>query len=182
MRMVGCFLVLGLIAALCGELYLFLVLWHRTEEPFGLLLLMAVICVVGVKLTAYHASKLPVALMSGDLGRRMVAVIGGVLLVIPGFGTDVLGLLCQIPLVQRWFAGGAGKLGSALMNQAMQRMGGAGKAGFPGAPGGGFPMFPGMQAKGGFTPLKPDEAARFGLPPLPPKGKKPRDYDTTSEP
>ncbi|HYE04993.1 MAG TPA: FxsA family protein [Planctomycetota bacterium] len=180
MRMVGCLFVLVLIAVMCGELYLLLDLIQRTGEPFGLLLLMAVICVVGVKLTAFHAAKLPMAMMSGDLGRRMVAVIGGVLLVIPGFGTDVLGLLCQIPLVQRWFAGTGSRLGGALMRQAMERMGG-GK--FPGGgPGGGMPMFPGMQAKGGFTPLKPDEAAKFGLPPLPPKGKKPRDYDTTSEP
>ncbi len=181
MRMVGCLFVLVLIAVMCGELYLLLDLIHRTGEPFGLLLLMAIICAVGVKLTAFHASKLPLAMMSGDIGRRMVAVIGGVLLVIPGFGTDVLGLLCQIPLIQRWFAGGAGKLGGALMRQAMQRMGG-GAGGMPGGPGGGFPMFPGMQPKGGFKPLKPDEAARFGLPPLPPKGKKPRDYDTTAEP
>src|SRR3954468_11335738 len=139
MRWGGCLVVLLVIAGITGEVYLALWIARRFEEPFGVILGVIATTVIGFKVAKHHVAQLPMDMLSGNLGRRMVAVVGGALLFFPGFASDVLGLILLVPLVQRPLAGVAAKLAQALMRQAMKQMGGqGGQGGFPTMPGG-FP-------------------------------------------
>lgn len=154
MRGLGCLGVLLFLGLLTVEFYgLLLVIGWLKNDIFAALLIMAGMTIVGVKLAQFHARRLPQALLSGQGGGRLIALIGALLIAVPGFLTDVIGLILQVPLVQRMFS----KVGMALAASLVKRaMGGGLGKGFPGGfPGGGFPggAFPG----GPFPGMKPDE-------------------------
>ncbi len=157
MRGLGCLGVLLFLGLLTVEFFgLLLVIDWLKNDIFAALLIMAGMTIVGVKLAQFHARRLPQALLSGQGGGRLIALIGALLIVVPGFFTDVIGLILQIPLVQRMFS----KLGMALAASLVKRaMGGGFGKGFPGAgfPGGGFPGGP-------FPGMKPDERITNGKP------------------
>ncbi len=171
MRKLGCLGVLLAIGVLAGELWVFLEIGRRVDDYVLIGILAFAMSYAGVRLTIFHATRLPLEMMTGNIGGRFVALIGGVLLAFPGLCTGVIGLLLQIPLVQRLFARPAGTIATGLVSHALRNaMGGTNK--FAG-------MFPGMRMKD----AKPDDRARFDVPPgLPPKGKPPKTYDTTAEP
>jgi UPF0716 protein FxsA len=161
MRRFGCLGILLFLGLLTVEFYgLLVVIGWLKNDIFAALLIMAGMTVVGVKLAQFHAKRLPQALLSGQGGGRLIALIGALLIVVPGFITDVIGLILQVPLVQRMFS----KLGMALAASLVKRaMGGGLGKGFPGAfPGGGFPggAFPG----GPFPGMKPDDRITTGKP------------------
>lgn len=176
-RSIGCLLLFAVVAWLGLEVWTWLAIsrWlnHTYESSIGsggyLLTLgwIVVSLVVGIKLARWHLSRVMVGLMNGTAGRHILGVIGAVLLALPGFLSDIPGILLLLPPVQALL----GKLGAALMASVVKRsMGKMFGGGFPGggAAGGGFPgMFPGMK------PMTPDDRARFNKP-----GKT---YDTTVE-
>lgn len=171
MRRLGCLGILLFIALMCVEFYALLVVMGWMKDILGPLLIMAVVTVVGVKLAQFHAKRLPVALMSGPVqgGSRLIGLVGAILIIVPGFITDIIGLILQIPVVQRMFSRVGTVLAASLVKRAMG--GGFGK-GFPGGfpaggfPGGGFPGgFPGGAFPGGpFPGMKPDERISNGKP------------------
>ncbi|HEX3133051.1 MAG TPA: FxsA family protein [Planctomycetota bacterium] len=164
MRSLGCLGLLLFIALLCVEFYVLLVVMGWMKDVLGPLLIMAAMTVVGVKLAQFHAKRLPLALMSGQGGGRLIGLIGAVLIIVPGFITDILGLLLQLPLVQKLFSKVGMVLAASLVKRAMG--GGFGK-GFSGAfPGGGFPGagFPGGFPDGPIPGMKPDERITNGKP------------------
>lgn len=168
MRRFGCLGILLFIALLTLEFYGVLVVigWLK-NDVFATIMILAVMTVVGIKLAQFHARRLPQALLSGQGGGRLIALIGALLIVVPGFISDVIGLILQIPLVQRLFSKVGMVLAASLVKRAMG--GGLGK-GFPGGfPGAGFPGgFPG----GPFPGMKPDERITNGKP-----GGQPKTYD-----
>jgi UPF0716 protein FxsA len=170
MRSLGCLGVLLVIGLLAVELYALLVIIHAVGDVLGPVLGVVALSVLGFKVLGHHAKKLPEAFMTGKPGGRLVGVFGGILLVLPGYITGVLGLLLQIPLLQRLFS----RFGQSAAAAIAKRTLGArfpGMGGFPGMPPGGFPgMPPGL---GGFPGMKPDDRRGFG-----PSGKT---YDTTAE-
>ncbi len=158
-------LLLGIAAVLALELWVLLEVMHLVKDVLGPLLALVVLSVVGFKVVGMHVRRLPAAFISGTIGSRLVGLVGGVLLAVPGFLTAALGAVLQIPLLQRWFGRFGAALAGALSRYAMGKGMGplAGMGGFPGAAPGGFP---------GMIPrLKPDEQLRTG----------PRTYDTTAE-
>lgn len=167
MRRFGCLGILLFIALLTLEFYGVLVVigWLK-NDIFATIMILAVMTVAGVKLAQFHARRLPQALLSGQGGGRLIALIGALLIVVPGFITDVIGLILQIPFVQRLFSKVGMVLAASLVKRAMG--GGLGK-GFPGGfPGGGFPGgFPG----GPFPGMKPDDRITTG------KSGGPKTYD-----
>ena len=178
MRGLGCLGLLLIIFLLCVEFYGVLVVigWLK-NDIFAVVMILIAMTVVGIKLAQFHAKRLPMALMSGQGGGRLIALIGALLIVVPGFITDVIGLTLQIPFVQRLFS----KIGMTLAASLVKRaMGGGFGKGFPGGfPGGGFPGggFPGAGFPGGgfpggpFPGMKPDERITSG------KGGGPKTYD-----
>lgn len=141
--------------------------WVDTVLP--IILLQAAMIALGVVVVRRAIARMPTVLMGammgqGDgAGRVAVQALGGLLLIIPGFLLDVLGILLLLPPVQALF----GKLGQrvlmALLKQQMARMfpggrppGAGGFPGFPGFPGG---PFPGMSPRG---PLMPDDRVQRG--------------------
>jgi UPF0716 family protein affecting phage T7 exclusion len=170
MRGIGCISILLFIFLLCVEFYVLLVVMGWMKDILGPLLILAVMTVVGVKVAQFHMKRLPQALMSGQGGRRVIGLVGGLLIVIPGFITDIVGLLLQVPFVQRLFS----KLGMLVAASLVKRaMGGGLGKGFPGFPGGGFPGgFPGGAFPGGpFPGMKPDDRITSG------KAGGPKTYD-----
>jgi len=163
MRGFGCLGILFVIALLALEFYVLLIAMDLMKDILGPLLVIAVMMVVGVKLAQFHAKRLPQALLSGQGGGRLIALIGALLILIPGFITDVIGLILQIPVVQRLFS----KFGMVLAASLVKRAMGGGFKGFPGAgfPGG-FPGagFPGGLPGGPFPGMKPDERITTGKP------------------
>ena len=165
MRGLGCLGVLLFLGLLTVEFYgLLLVIGWLKSDIFAALLIMAGMTIVGVKLAQFHARRLPQSLLSGQGGGRLIALIGALLIVVPGFFTDVIGLILQVPLVQRMFS----KVGMMLAASLVKRAMGGGFKGFPGGfPGGGFPGggFPGGAFPGGpFPGMKPDERITNGKP------------------
>jgi UPF0716 family protein affecting phage T7 exclusion len=156
-------LLLGIAAVLALELWVLLEVMHLVKDVLGPLLALVVLSVIGFKVVGMHVRRLPAAFISGAIGPRLIGLVGGVLLVIPGFLTAVLGAFLQIPLLQRWCGGIGSRLAGSLSRYAQGSGMGplAGMGGFPSTGG-----FPGM-----FPRLKPDEQLRTG----------PRTYDTTAE-
>jgi UPF0716 family protein affecting phage T7 exclusion len=138
---------------------------HLVKDVLGPLLALVALSIIGFKVVGMHVRRLPAAFMSGAIGPRLIGLLGGMLLVLPGFLTAVLGAALQIPLLQRWFGSIGSKLAGALSRYAFSNGMGplARMGGFPGTSPGGFP--------GMFPQLKPDESLRTG----------PRTYDTTAE-
>lgn len=179
MRGIGCLGILLVIALLSVEFYVLLVVMGWMQDILGPILILIVMSVVGVKVMQFHIKRLAPSFVTGQIGGRLIGVLGGLLLVIPGFITDLIGLLLQVPLVQKLFSRFGMMLAASLAKRAM---GGAlGKSFSGGFPGGGFPMggFPGFPGgafpPGGFPGLKPDERMPMGKPTLGNGG--PKTYD-----
>ncbi len=177
MPLLGCLGVLLVLAVLTGEGYSFVLAsdllrsharsliggttWVDTVLP--IILIQGVLIVIGIMSVRSAINRLPTVLMgsmlgqNADAGRLMVRMLAGILLIVPGFFLDVVGILLLLPPIQALF----GKLGQtvamSLVRRQMGKMMGGG--GFPGMPpGAGFPGgFPGMPPRG---PLRPD--ARLG--------------------
>ena len=175
--LLGCFgllLVAGLVA---GEGYSFVVAHHLlgtyardlcggsrwSDTLLPILLLQVGLIVFGVMTVKSSITRLPSALMgsmlgqNADAGRLMVRVLAGILLIVPGFFLDVVGLLLLLPPLQAGFGKLGQRIAMSLVRKQMGKMfpGGMAGGGMPG----GFPggSFPGMMPRG---PLTPD--ARLG--------------------
>ena len=184
MRRFGCLAVLFVLALLSVELYVLLLVMGWMKDVLGPILIVCALIFVGVKIVQFHLKRLGPSFVTGQIGGRIIGLIGGLLVAVPGFITSVIGLLLQIPLVQKMFSRIGMVLAASIMKRALG--GGFGKSfsggfpggGFPGGfPGGGFPGgFPGNALPpGGFPGLKPDERLPLGKPTL---GKsKPKTYD-----
>lgn len=183
-RGIGCIFLLAVIAWLGLEVWTWLALSQWLNRTFasdigsgGYLLTTGWIVlglVIGIKLARFHISRVMVGLMNGTAGRHVLGATGAIFLALPGFLSDIPGILLLLPPVQAVL----GKLGAAILASVVKRsigkmFGGGGGGGFPGGfPGGGkgpgIPgPFPGMQ------PMKPDDRARFNKPS--------KTYDTTVE-
>lgn len=167
----GCLAILLVIAALAVELWVVLLVIGWSKDVLGPLLAVGATSIIGVVVIRRQLAVLPQSMLDGSIGRRLIGLIGGILLVFPGFVSDVPGLLLALPPVQALF----GRLGAAIAASFAKRaIGGMFRGmpgGFPGGmPGGGFPggIPPGMFPKG-FPGLKPDEQLPFGRPGAPPK-------------
>ncbi len=179
MRRFGCLGILLVIALLCVEFYVLLVVMDLMKDILAPILILIVLSVVGVKVMQFHIKRLAPSFVTGQVGARLIGVLGGLLLVVPGFITSVIGLLLQLPPIQRLFSRFGMILAASLAKRAMS--GALGKN-FPGGfPGGGFPLggFPGFPGgafpPGGFPGLKPDERMPLGKPTLGKGG--PKTYD-----
>jgi UPF0716 family protein affecting phage T7 exclusion len=137
--------------------------WVDTILPIAII--QVVLMVVGVMLAKKTVNRIPQAVMGSmlggkaDLGRIAVGLVGAILLVLPGFFLDIVGILLLLPPTQSLFAGLGQRILMALLRQQMARMG----MPMPGAGGGANPFagmagmgaaFPGMKPRG---PLRPDE-------------------------
>jgi UPF0716 family protein affecting phage T7 exclusion len=168
MQKFGCLLLLMVLGWMCLELYVVLELVLRFEDAVLPIAAVVALSIIGWKLVQFHKNRMMVSFAQGQAGSRIIGMLGAVLIVIPGFISGFIGLLLQIPFIQRLFA----SLGNKIMASMMKRfMGG----GFPGAgfPGAGFPGgFPGGMPKGGFPGFpgmmqRPDE--RISMPKAAPK-------------
>lgn len=177
MRRFGCLGILLVIALLCVEFYVLLLVMGWMQDILGPILLVIALSVVGVKVTQFHLKRLAPAFVSGQIGARLIGLLGGLLLIVPGFITAIVGLILQVPLVQKLFSRFGMMLAASLAKRAMG--GGLGKgfpggfAGFPGGMPGGFPT--GAFPPGGFPGLKPDERLTNGKP-------GPKTYDVKPDP
>jgi UPF0716 family protein affecting phage T7 exclusion len=147
-RGLGCLFGLLILGALSVELWAFLWVRAQFEDTLGPLLLLIAISYIGVRIAVAQGRKLPMDLLAGTAGRRLIGVIGGALLAFPGFASDVPGILLLLPPVQLALASFGQRLAASLLRNIMGRMMGGGslpKGGFPGG------LFPGM---------KPDERFR----------------------
>jgi len=162
---IGCLLALVIIGALSLELYvllsLFGVRWIRDDVgAFGLILGLFVGGYLGVRVAMYHGTRIMPEFLTGGAGKRLVGLVGGVLLVFPGYLSDAAGLLLLLPPVQVLFSRFANLAVAAIARNAMQGM-----MGGKGFPGGGFPGFPGGFPGGGpFPGMKPDDRGTFPRP------------------
>jgi UPF0716 family protein affecting phage T7 exclusion len=171
MRRFGCLAVLFVIALLSVEFYVLLLVMEWMKDILGPIIILIVLSVIGVKIMQFHLKRLGPSFVTGQIGGRIIGLIGGLLVVIPGFITTIIGLLMQIPLVQKMFSRIGMMLAASIMKRALG--GGFGKSFSGGFPGGGFPG--GALPPGGFPGLKPDERLPLGKPTL---GKsKPKTYD-----
>ncbi len=101
---------LGLILLPILELLVFIRVGSRIGI-FATLLLMFAMTILGGLLVrqqgALALQRFKLALRNGqapkqELGEGMAVLIGGILLLIPGFLTDILGLICLIPSTRPW--------------------------------------------------------------------------------
>ena len=146
-----------LVVAIEGAAFYYIAGWFGLAgrpDWFAAALGMVTLSIVGFVLVKWRAKALPQALMSGELGPAAAGVLGGILMLIPGFVTGFCGALLQLPPVQKVFGKTAATVIQVLIRNAMSRMGGGGfPGGFPGAggkggfPGGSFGGFPALAAK-----------------------------------
>ena len=154
-RGLGCLMLLLVFGALCVELWAFLIIREYADDTLGPILLLVALSYIGVRVVIVQARMLPMDLLAGRGGRRLVGVVGGVLLAFPGFISDALGILLLLPPVQIVLSGLGQRLAASLMRTIAGRMMGGG-GGFPGMPKG----FPGGFPGGPFPGMKPDERFR----------------------
>lgn len=174
MRLLGCLGGIFVLALVAAEAFSFVVasrlLTTHARDLIGgsswvdsvlpIILAQVVLMTIGVVAVKRALARLPTALMgtlmgqNADAGRLAFRVVGGILLIIPGFFLDVLGLILLAPPVQSLFAKAGSRIMLAVVRQKMGKMFAGG--GFPGMPGAGMPAggFPGLRPRG---PLIPDE-------------------------
>ena len=172
--MIGCFGLLLVAGVLVGEAYSFVVVHHLlgtyareivggvrwSDTLLPILLLQVAMIVLGVLAVKSAIAGLPTALMGSmlgkgtDAGRLMVRMLAGILLIIPGFFLDVVGLLLLLPPVQALLGHLGQRIAMSLIRRQMSKMFPGGMPGQMPFPGG---AFPGMQPRG---PMMPD--ARVG--------------------
>jgi UPF0716 protein FxsA len=175
MRAIGCLGLVAVLGFLAVEIWFFWLMsgwtshlvWNENgHDVLTCFFLMAVLMLVGWRLAAWHIRQIPMAFLAGKAGRHFIGALGGVLLVLPGFLTDAVGVLLLLPPIQIGFSALGNRLLGSVARVAMQRMmGGRMPGGMPGMPG-----FPGG--------LKPDDILRF--PGMQKRGG-PKTYDTTVE-
>lgn len=181
----GCLALLLVIAALSVELWVVLLAIGWTKDILGPLLAVAATSILGAVVIRRHVAGLPKSMLDGTIGRRLIGIIGGILLAFPGFVSDVPGLLLILPPVQMLLGRLGAAIAASVAKRTMSRMFGGGV--MPGGfPGGGFPGgFPGSGMPGGIPPgmfpkgfpgLTPDERLPFGKP-----GAAPKTYDVKPE-
>ncbi len=155
--------------------------WSALRDQVGHPLLLSYLgmiatTIIGVVLAKRQIAALPhelagafMGVPGANLGRRVVTLAGAVLLAIPGYATDVLGLLLILPPMP-WLLGKAGAaIGMAVVRVSMKRMMGGG---------GGGPFAGGMAGFAGFPFPKPDGSMPF---PRPGAGRPGRTYDVQPE-
>ena len=180
----GCLAILLVIAALAVELWAVLFVIGLTKDILGPLLAVAATSILGAVMIRRHVAGLPKSMLDGTIGRRLIGIIGGILLAFPGFVSDVPGLLLILPPVQMLFGRLGAAIAASVAKRTMSKMFGGGMPG--GFPGGGFPGgFPGSGKPGGIPPgmfpkgfpkLTPDERLSFGK-----SGAAPKTYDVKPE-
>ncbi len=163
------------------EIWVYLLVAHRMNDYLWPILIQVAISIVGVNRVRAHIRMITnqapdkesfqtgmfAAFVANRAGRHIAGIIGGAMMVVPGFVSDALGLLLVLPGLNQV----AGKLGNlvigAVVRASLARMGMGGfpGGGFPGGfPGGGFPGVPrGMGKFPGF-PGKPDDRRNYGPP------------------
>lgn len=149
-RGLGCLGLLLVFGALCVELWGFLVVREWMDDTLGPILLVIAISYIGARIAIAHGRQLPLDLLAGKAGRRLVGVIGGALLAFPGFISDIPGLLFLLPPVQIALGGLGQRIAMSLLRNAMGKM----------MPGGGFPGGMGGFPGGPFPGMQPDERFR----------------------
>lgn len=171
----GCLAILLVIAALSVELWVLLLVIGWSKDPFASIVCVIITSVLGAVLIRRHVAGLPKSMIDGTIGRRLIGILGGILLAFPGFASDVPGLLFSLPPVQMLL----GRLGAAIAASVAKRTvhgmfrgmgGGVGGGAMPG----GIP--PGMFPKGFRGRLTPDDSLPFGKP-----GAAPKTYDVKPE-
>ena len=145
---VGILFIIGILAVECWFALKVAEWLGEAGEPeyLGAVLALVVLSIVGYKLARWRAGRIPQAMLSGNPGPMLVGMFGAVLLAIPGFLSGAVGLVLQLPPLQRLFGRVASLIMARLVQRAMKQMGGKMPGGgqFPGGfPGGG--PFPGMQ-------------------------------------
>lgn len=175
MGKIGCLLFLVVAGLLSVELWFALQLaeWVSPGNPeyLGSVLGVVVLTVIGIQLVRFRSRQFPVAMMAGAPGPAVVGIMGAALIALPGYLSGAVGVLLQLPVLQRAF----GRFAAAMLTKRMQKMagqmGGMPPGGFPGGmggmPPGGFPGgFPGGMPPGGFPGapggLRPDAMTRKG--------------------
>ncbi len=156
MKKLGCLFFIVILAVLAVEGWVLTLVadWWRPgadSEYFGAILVLIGLSIFGVTLVRKKAASIMPSVMAGDFGGAAVGLLGGILIIIPGFITGAIGLLAQLPPVQKMFAKTAGTIMGAVIRQMVGRMGGQMPgmgAGMPGGFPGGFPGMP----TGGLTP------------------------------
>ena len=149
MSKLGVWLFLGaVIAWTVLEIWVVVVLADVFREPLGVILTAFILSFIGYKLVRRQASGLPLAMMDGSIGRRVVGLLGAILLTLPGYVSGLIGIILLLPPVQVVFANVAGTIFQTMAKRTMEHMakgggfpgGGFARGGFPGAgfPGGGF--------------------------------------------
>lgn len=167
MRKVGCLGLILLFGLLMAELWLYLELSERIDDYLIPILAIIVAMVVGAKVLHSAIRMLPTVVLSGGAGRVVMRAVGGGLLLFPGLGTDVIGLLLVLPGTNHLFGRMGDKILASVVKRSMGRMlGGAA---------GGMRMPPGFP--GAFPGMKPDDRARFGGGPK----SGPKTYDAKPE-
>ena len=164
------FLLLAIIAWIALEIWAYIRIARLMNDFLWPIIIQVVISIIGFNRVKAHIGMIKAqapdkesfqtgmfaAFMANRAGAHVVGIIGGVLMIIPGFITDVIGLLLVLPGLNRL----AGKLGNliigAVVRASLAKMAGGGfpGAGFPG----GFPGFPGG---GGGIPGVPKGMGRF---------------------
>lgn len=171
----GCLVFFVVIGLLAVELWFVLSLaeWVSPGNPeyLGAVLGTVVLSAIGIHLLRQRSRRLPMAMMAGTPGPAFVGLLGAGLIALPGYLSGVIGLVLQLPPLQRAF----GRVASVLLMRNLQRMAqrmGTGQVppgAFPGGmPPGGFPdgtppfRFPGGTPVPGDFARKPDSRARGG--------------------
>jgi UPF0716 family protein affecting phage T7 exclusion len=150
------------------EVWVYIRLARHYDDFLKPLLAQVVLSVIGINRVRAHVGKikalgggesfqagLMAAVISNRAGRHFAGIVGGILLVPPGFLKDIAGLLLVLPGCNQL----AGKLGNVVVASIIRTT--LKRQGFPmgafppgGFPPGGFPGFPG-QAPNQFPGFKP---------------------------
>lgn len=117
------------------------------------------ISLLGRAKDAMDPEKLQGMMLTGGLGSLvstvMAPMLGGVLLVVPGFITDLLGASLLFPATRALWIPLVGKLVAATMRAQMKKGGMGAMGGFQGGPG-----FPGSKGAPGMDPRQQDRAMK----------------------
>jgi UPF0716 family protein affecting phage T7 exclusion len=180
MRKIGCLLFLLVVGLLAVALWFALLVaeWVSPGNPeyLGSILGVVILSIIGFQVARSRSRRLPQAMMAGTPGPAFVGLLGAMLIALPGYLSGLVGLLLQLPALQRAF----GTVATTLLMRNLQKMMGGGMGGLGGMPPGGFPggfpggtppggfpggfpgKFPGAPPPGAFPGMQPDSRSRRG--------------------